>query len=93
MLRDLQQIEGCTVLSFPQKASPKPSGDSGSYVSRSEVEQPVFGEATAEMVVTQRGYEDFRTFLQDVCGIVLGPGKETPLINSDKVTNAVSPPT
>jgi len=68
------------VLSFPQKASPKPSGDSDSYVSRSGVEQPVFGEATAEMVVPRGDYEDFRTFLQDVCGIVLGPGKEN-LVN------------
>jgi len=28
------------------------------------------------MVVPRGDYEDFRTFLQDVCGIVLGPGKE-----------------
>ncbi len=36
--------------------------------------------ATAEMVVTQGDYEDFRTFLQGACGIELGPGKEN-LVN------------
>ena len=45
-------------------------------MNHSEAEQPVFVEATAEMVVSQGDYEDFRTFLQGACGIVLGAGKE-----------------
>lgn len=76
MLSDMQQNERCTVLSFPRKGSSEPSGNADTRVSRSGPEPLVIGTTTAELVVSQGDYEDFRAFLQDVCGIVLGTGKE-----------------